>query len=856
MATGQMQHQQRRVFGFALWILLLICSEFVGAESLAEWKTRRRRIEQQEAELEQINRRAATTVGTPTTPTPIQSGQVSGCIGWRYIQSGDTCDNLVTRFASINLTKPNLLAWNPALKNDCSGLTSKTYVCVQRSTAVPSTTIRTTTSITISISTPSPIQAGQVSGCIGWRYVASTDTCDNIVSRFAAAPIGLTKPNLLTWNPALKSDCSGLTIKTFICVQRGASPPSTTLKTTTTTSTVPTPSPVQSGQASGCIGWRYVQSGDTCDNIVSRFVVAPVSLTKLNLLAWNPALGSDCSGLTLKTFVCVQRAPGSPTVTTTMSTLTADCVPYAPTGSPQMHAVVGQTYDDIPPSFLGYIDGYNETAKLTGMTMNITSNSTGETYTVLYDFRGFPNYISAVFKNGTNIIIHDETAPAKLRSTCGGTQKRNLESRALGTAWIEPPTFDVKVAVVDRCNSKLSGLNPVVACTYDPTQYFGGLVRISPERQYLNEWTESIYTGSCTFPRIANVANSYGCTTVAASHIVEICAQVTKWSTVEKISCFVAFITQPEFIPVCLEVVVAMGKFCNGINKLKKIDDNTNGAISKAFCSPPPNVIDLSVSVGNFLPGDLTLALSWIQWNPYTGEVPSEVSLQATISALPEDPCPTSTTTRTTTSSRSTTRSSSMSTTSASNTVSVSPTTPTYSHVIPTQSTGPFKGMPLCVPPGKEIDFTTSQYSNCGINATDPSIYSCTNLYDYYTPAYPGSGQGSFYITWIEYKSPPFPGVVSTFWQYLAAPPYPSYGNYWSCGITMQCPTPGCGKWGGDTVSSQVTLGWSTDFDGTVVGTFPNPWPQQIIQPCDKINCPGRCPFGQFLKTPEMECSV
>ncbi|KAJ6261094.1 hypothetical protein Dda_3759 [Drechslerella dactyloides] len=200
-----------------------------------------------------------------------------------------------------------------------------------------------------------------------------------------------------------------------------------------------------------------------------------------------------------------------------------------------------------------------------------------------------------------------------------------------------------------------------------------------------------------------------------------------------------------------------MEKFCKGINNIKKVDDVTNHAISKAFCSPPPNTIDMSVSVGNFLPGDLTLALSWIQWNPYTGEVPLEVNLQATISALPEDPCPTSTsTTRTTTSSR-TSASSSTRTMSTSNMPPGSTTIPTYDHPIPTQPIGPFKGMPLCVPPGKEIDFTTSQYSNCGINATDPSIYSCTNLYDYYTPAFPGSGQGTFYITWVAYKKPTIP---------------------------------------------------------------------------------------------------
>ncbi|KAJ6261095.1 hypothetical protein Dda_3760 [Drechslerella dactyloides] len=51
-----------------------------------------------------------------------------------------------------------------------------------------------------------------------------------------------------------------------------------------------------------------------------------------------------------------------------------------------MHVATDEAYDDIPSSFLGYINGYNETAQLTGMTLNITSNSTGEMYKVLYDF--------------------------------------------------------------------------------------------------------------------------------------------------------------------------------------------------------------------------------------------------------------------------------------------------------------------------------------------------------------------------------------------------------------------------------------------------------------------------------------
>ncbi|KAF3932746.1 hypothetical protein ABW19_dt0205660 [Dactylella cylindrospora] len=256
------------------------------------------------------------------TPSPVQPGQVANCIGWRYVQSGDTCANIVTRFQAppISLTLAKLLSYNPALGNNCQGLTLRTYVCVQVSAA--STTTRTTTTTTAApVVTPTPIQSGQVGNCIGWRYVQSTDTCANIVSRYAAAPISLTLANLLKWNPALGSNCAGLTPKYFVCVRIDPSKPtSTTTTTRTTTPVVSTPTPIQSGQVGNCIGWRYVAASDTCSNIVTRFQAAPVSLTLANLLAWNPALGSNCAGLTPGYFVCVRIDPSISTTTSRTTT--------------------------------------------------------------------------------------------------------------------------------------------------------------------------------------------------------------------------------------------------------------------------------------------------------------------------------------------------------------------------------------------------------------------------------------------------------------------------------------------------------------------------------------------------------
>ncbi|KAF3128003.1 hypothetical protein TWF703_009759 [Orbilia oligospora] len=65
------------------------------------------------------------------------------------------------------------------------------------------------------------------------------------------------------------------------------------------------PPKVQPGVVKNCVGWRYIQGNDNCDNIVSRFSKAPIALTKANLLKWNPALKNG-SGLRKGYWVCVR----------------------------------------------------------------------------------------------------------------------------------------------------------------------------------------------------------------------------------------------------------------------------------------------------------------------------------------------------------------------------------------------------------------------------------------------------------------------------------------------------------------------------------------------------------------------
>ncbi|RPA93363.1 hypothetical protein L873DRAFT_1581791, partial [Choiromyces venosus 120613-1] len=64
------------------------------------------------------------------------------------------------------------------------------------------------------------------------------------------------------------------------------------------------PGPVQAGQPSNCNKWTLVNSGDTCYSIATA---NGISLS--TFLAWNPAAGSDCSGLWSGYYACTGTGP-------------------------------------------------------------------------------------------------------------------------------------------------------------------------------------------------------------------------------------------------------------------------------------------------------------------------------------------------------------------------------------------------------------------------------------------------------------------------------------------------------------------------------------------------------------------
>ncbi|KAF3930559.1 Autolysin [Dactylella cylindrospora] len=244
---------------------------------------------------------ATTTSKGIATPTPTQPQMVAGCNKWYLVKAGENCATITSKTGA---TQAQLLSWNPSIKSDCSGLWSNVYVCVGTTkvtvtTKPPTTTKKTTTGN--GITTPTPFQAGITKNCKRFKLVESGDTCANIASKN-----GITQAQFVSWNPAVRKDCSGLWAKYWVCVELLGTKTTTTKKKTTTKKPTPTgngistPSPIQTGMTKRCKTFRLVQKGDTCESIQKKY-----KITFKQLYSWNPAIGANCKSLWLKYHVCV-----------------------------------------------------------------------------------------------------------------------------------------------------------------------------------------------------------------------------------------------------------------------------------------------------------------------------------------------------------------------------------------------------------------------------------------------------------------------------------------------------------------------------------------------------------------------
>ncbi|OKL55215.1 hypothetical protein UA08_09512 [Talaromyces atroroseus] len=251
---------------------------------------------------------ATTTTGDGiSTPSPIQTGMANNCDMFHLVVSGDTCDAIAT---AANVSLATFYAWNPAVGSSCTALDLGDYVCIGviGSTTSSASIASVSSSSGDGISTPMPIQTGMVSTCDAFHLVVSGDTCAAIAT---AAGISLT--NFYAWNPAVGTSCTSLDLGDYVCIGVIGST-SVTTSSSSSGDGISTPTPIQTGMVSNCDAFHLVVSGDTCAALATA---AGISLT--NFYAWNPAVGTSCTGLDLGDYVCI-GITGSTSATQTTST--------------------------------------------------------------------------------------------------------------------------------------------------------------------------------------------------------------------------------------------------------------------------------------------------------------------------------------------------------------------------------------------------------------------------------------------------------------------------------------------------------------------------------------------------------
>ncbi|PNH40698.1 hypothetical protein VD0004_g6308 [Verticillium dahliae] len=243
--------------------------------------------------------RAATTTTQPTattttfangvvTPQPTQPSMVTNCNKFHWIAKGVTCQQVIS-YQKISLA--DFVKWNPSVLSDCSGMWAEVQVCVGVIGSTPTTLATTTTTAGNGVSTPLPTQPGMVTNCAKFHWVAKGVTCNQIYS-FQK----ITLEQFVSYNPTVKSDCSGMQAEVQVCVGLIAGNPTPTQ----TGNGIATPTPIQPGMVSNCKKFHWIAQGVTCQQVISY-----QKITLADFVKWNTGVGSDCRTMWAETNVCV-----------------------------------------------------------------------------------------------------------------------------------------------------------------------------------------------------------------------------------------------------------------------------------------------------------------------------------------------------------------------------------------------------------------------------------------------------------------------------------------------------------------------------------------------------------------------
>lgn len=226
-----------------------------------------------------------------TEPNTVSNCDCFGIVAGYDAEDEYSCSTFMDDY---NITKAELLAFNPWLTGDCDTAlfanldeTATRAVCIGTKTAAatlaPSTTVTGSASRT-TISTEGT-QTGVVAGCRKFHTVQKGDDCPSIESDY-----DITFAEFYAWNPSVGSTCTNLWLGWAYCVEGPYS-------STTATATI---APTQTGIASNCKEHYNVVAGDSCAKIETAY-----GITFEQLYKWNPAIGDDCQTLEVGTAVCV-----------------------------------------------------------------------------------------------------------------------------------------------------------------------------------------------------------------------------------------------------------------------------------------------------------------------------------------------------------------------------------------------------------------------------------------------------------------------------------------------------------------------------------------------------------------------
>ncbi|RKK66494.1 hypothetical protein BFJ69_g15358 [Fusarium oxysporum] len=238
-------------------------------------------------------------------PSPTQDGLIKSCTSFYQAKKGDTCPKIIANYGTFDFD--TFFKWNPAIKDDCSGIWANNWYCVGvpgAPTAAPTKVAGTsTTPKPTGPSKPSTTQDGLIDSCVSFHQAGKGETCAKIVSNFGTFDFD----TFFEWNPAVGKDCSGIWAGYYYCEDL----------------------------AKNCNKFHQITSTTTCTSI-ERYYNLPLS----QFIAWNPSVEKDCSGLWVGYWVCVSVEGYKPTTTTAAKPTTTKPANSISTPSPIQDSMV------------------------------------------------------------------------------------------------------------------------------------------------------------------------------------------------------------------------------------------------------------------------------------------------------------------------------------------------------------------------------------------------------------------------------------------------------------------------------------------------------------------------------------